>query len=276
MKHVSLKEYEAAKAEIIGGVKYEENSTLEGDVIRKTYTTERGTFYEVNDGGRVEFWSGKHPESRIYDENERATEAAAILELEKVQRLLDKNSGVTEYSQLPDYKAKNSLVDVNQIVCWPQVKLGGRQFHFSTQLAGLMAQVDTRNGKQLWLEKWIEPMIQAASSSSTKTKGSASSSFPAAYKVTPDIGLNIRTGPGASYSKLGAFTYGTVISVESIASGWAKITYAVLQNIALILATPKGSVPLYRDFGLSWEPLDKPMPVAQAMMTGEVRETIEN
>lgn len=36
MKHVSLKEYEAAKAEIIGGVQYEENSTLEGNVIRKT------------------------------------------------------------------------------------------------------------------------------------------------------------------------------------------------------------------------------------------------
>lgn len=51
---------------------------------------------------------------------------------------------------------------------------------------------------------------------------------------------------------------------------------AVLQNIALILATPKGSAPFYRDFGLSWEHLDKPAPVAQAMMTGEVREAIED
>ncbi|MFQ8807506.1 MAG: hypothetical protein ACLR8M_00815 [Oscillospiraceae bacterium] len=71
MTHVSFEEYEAAKAEIIGGVQYKEDSTLEGSTIRKTYTTERGTFYEVNDGGRVEFWSDKHPESRIYDENER-------------------------------------------------------------------------------------------------------------------------------------------------------------------------------------------------------------
>lgn len=78
MTHVSLKEYEAAKAEIIGGVHYEEKSTLEGSVIRKTYTTEEnGVFYEVNDGGRVEFWSDKHPESRIYDENERANSPAA-------------------------------------------------------------------------------------------------------------------------------------------------------------------------------------------------------
>ena len=75
MKHVSFEEYEAAKAEIIGGVHYIEKSAMENDVIHKTYSTEEnGTFYEVNDGGRVEFWSDKHPESRIYDENERATE----------------------------------------------------------------------------------------------------------------------------------------------------------------------------------------------------------
>lgn len=51
---------------------------------------------------------------------------------------------------------------------------------------------------------------------------------------------------------------------------------AVLQNIALILATPKGSVPFYREFGLSQEFLDKPMPVAKVMMIGEVREAIES
>ena len=37
MTHVSFEEYEAAKAEIIGGVHYKEKSTLEGNVIRKTY-----------------------------------------------------------------------------------------------------------------------------------------------------------------------------------------------------------------------------------------------
>ena len=55
MKHVSFEEYEAAKAEIIGGVHYIEKSTMENDVIHKTYSTEEnGTFYEVNDKGRVE------------------------------------------------------------------------------------------------------------------------------------------------------------------------------------------------------------------------------
>ena len=51
---------------------------------------------------------------------------------------------------------------------------------------------------------------------------------------------------------------------------------SVLQNIALILATPKGSVPFYRDFGISNEFLDKPMPVAKLMIIGEVREAIED
>lgn len=75
MKKATFKEYEAAKAEIIGGVEYREHSELgEDNVIRKTYSTkENGTFYEVNDGGRIEFWSDKHPESRVYDENERET-----------------------------------------------------------------------------------------------------------------------------------------------------------------------------------------------------------
>ena len=50
---------------------------------------------------------------------------------------------------------------------------------------------------------------------------------------------------------------------------------SVLQNIAVILSTPKGSVPQYREFGLSAVFLDKPMPVAKMMMIAEVRDAIE-
>lgn len=78
-----------------------------------------------------------------------ATKAAGINGLFGAKCLIDIDStgaGVTEYSQLTAYKNKNNLVDVNQIVCWPQVKLGDHQFHLSTQLAGLMASVDTQNG----------------------------------------------------------------------------------------------------------------------------------
>lgn len=54
-----------------------------------------------------------------------------------------------------------------------------------------------------------------------------------------------------------------------------ELVSSVLQNIAVILSTPKGSVPLYRDFGLSTVFLDKPMPMAKMMMIAEIREAIE-
>lgn len=50
---------------------------------------------------------------------------------------------------------------------------------------------------------------------------------------------------------------------------------AVLQNVALILATPKGTVPLYRDFGLAQDFLDRPAPAARQMMIARIREAIE-
>jgi len=49
----------------------------------------------------------------------------------------------------------------------------------------------------------------------------------------------------------------------------------VLRNVAIILATPKGSVPMYRDFGLDMRFLDKPMNVAKNMAVIPVREAIE-
>lgn len=50
---------------------------------------------------------------------------------------------------------------------------------------------------------------------------------------------------------------------------------SVLQNIAVLLSTPRGSVPLYRDFGISVDILDRPIPAAKAMMIADIREAIE-
>ncbi len=51
---------------------------------------------------------------------------------------------------------------------------------------------------------------------------------------------------------------------------------SVLQNVALILSTPKGSSPMYRDFGLDQGFLDKPLPVAKVMLRVAVKEAIED
>lgn len=66
-----------------------------------------------------------------------------------------------------------------------------------------------------------------------------------------------------------------VSALDSLRLGDTGTVRAILRNIAVILATRKGSVPLYRDFGLSWDALDKPLPVAKAMMIPEIREAIE-
>ena len=50
---------------------------------------------------------------------------------------------------------------------------------------------------------------------------------------------------------------------------------SVLQNIAIILSTRKGTVPLYRGFGLDWRALDKPIPIAKPMLYVDVKEAIE-
>ena len=49
----------------------------------------------------------------------------------------------------------------------------------------------------------------------------------------------------------------------------------ILRNVAVILATPKGSVPKYRDFGLDMSFLDKPMNIAKNAAVIPVREAIE-
>lgn len=49
----------------------------------------------------------------------------------------------------------------------------------------------------------------------------------------------------------------------------------ILQNIAIILATPKFSVPLDRGFGLQQEFLDKPHSVAKTLIVTDVLDAIE-
>lgn len=48
----------------------------------------------------------------------------------------------------------------------------------------------------------------------------------------------------------------------------------ILQNVRTILSTRIGTVPLHRDFGVSWEHLDKPYPVAKQLMMVEIIEAI--
>lgn len=50
---------------------------------------------------------------------------------------------------------------------------------------------------------------------------------------------------------------------------------SILQNIALILRTRKGTVPMYRDFGLPMAFIGMPLPAAEAMAAQEIYDAIE-
>lgn len=49
---------------------------------------------------------------------------------------------------------------------------------------------------------------------------------------------------------------------------------SVIQNIAIILSTRQGTVPMYREFGLPMQFIDKPIPVAKVLMISEITEAI--
>lgn len=75
-----------------------------------------------------------------------ATKAGSINGLFHAKALIDLDSGtVTTYDAAIEAKNDLNLVDPDEIICWPMVKLGDHKFHLSTQLAGVMAQTDSDN-----------------------------------------------------------------------------------------------------------------------------------
>ncbi len=49
----------------------------------------------------------------------------------------------------------------------------------------------------------------------------------------------------------------------------------ILQNVRTILSTRRGSVPLDRDFGLTWEQVDRPTSVVMMNLRSEIIDAIE-
>lgn len=64
-------------------------------------------------------------------------EAVAIIDIDTT-----KENGVTYYSDAPAWKKKKNFTKTNELVCYPNVRLGERIFNYSTQLAGLIGSVD--------------------------------------------------------------------------------------------------------------------------------------
>lgn len=70
-------------------------------------------------------------------------------------------------------------------------------------------------------------------------------------------------------------TYQVSVNDKSIRLGETDTIKSILQNVAIVLRTRRGSCPMYREFGLPQEYLHKPTTVARTMMYAEIRDAIE-
>lgn len=67
----------------------------------------------------------------------------------------------------------------------------------------------------------------------------------------------------------------SAVDVGTVSLNEQDTVSSVLQNIAILLSTRQGTVPLYRDFGLPMKFLDKPANIARPIIVAEVKEAIE-
>ena len=52
---------------------------------------------------------------------------------------------ITKYADAPNWKNQNNYMSARQVVCWPKINLGDKQYHLSTQLAGVICKTDADN-----------------------------------------------------------------------------------------------------------------------------------
>lgn len=75
-----------------------------------------------------------------------AAKAEAINGMFRAKAIVDlstaSSGGADTYDEVAALKNSNNFNDENEIVCWPMLKLADKVFHFSTQLAGVIASTD--------------------------------------------------------------------------------------------------------------------------------------
>ena len=64
----------------------------------------------------------------------------------KAMTIIDVPTDTVEtYTDVPSWKTTNNITDPTQILCWPMLSLSGTAYHYSSQLAALLGQVDSDN-----------------------------------------------------------------------------------------------------------------------------------
>lgn len=76
-----------------------------------------------------------------------SAKAGAINGIFTGKALIDADATTVKYyTEVPAWKSANNVSNPNHILFWPKGKLGKQEYHLSVQAAGLLAQVDARNG----------------------------------------------------------------------------------------------------------------------------------
>ena len=66
--------------------------------------------------------------------------------------------------------------------------------------------------------------------------------IPTKGVVSPDIGLNVRTGPSEDSTKIGALTKGTVVTIASVSGNWYKISSPMSGYVSASYVTVTDSI----------------------------------
>lgn len=71
----------------------------------------------------------------------------------------------------------------------------------------------------------VQAYVTFSADASIGSGGSSGGSTSGQFKVTASVSLNIRSGRGTSYKKIGSIPSGKIVTVTDISSGWGKVTY---------------------------------------------------
>lgn len=83
--------------------------------------------------------------------------------------------------------------------------------------------------ERVWVKDWLKKELEQRDQANKAIKtGSADSGTAGTtkYTVTAKIGLNVRSGRGTSYSRIGGLSYGAEVDVYEIVNNWATIKYS--------------------------------------------------
>ena len=96
-----------------------------------------------------------------------------------------------------------------------------------------------------WICVWVRGEANQTPPESEESMGK--------YRVTPSIGLNIRSGPGTSYGKAGAYSCGTVVKILAVQNGWGQtdkgwVSMAYLEPVEAVQRVTDNGIAIQVDY----------------------------